>query len=1832
MTQVPTLQETVAQIAGGLREYIEATYHIGNEAVIGKRRELLETPGVITQTPFLESTPRYTKGARFADLKLPASATELLHLLATPAEDGSRLLYDPPYSHQSDALQLAVNDGRNLAVTTGTGSGKTESFLMPVLSRLAIEATDDPVSFQRPAIRALLLYPMNALVNDQLARLRLMLGDTRVRDFFSSIGGRPARFARYTSRTLYPGVRTSTKDGDRLRPAIRDFYLRLQERAAGDGAQAEEAAHLIAELRRRGKWPAKADLANWYGRDGTSWTNRAMLQPGDAELLTRHEVHGSPPDILVTNYSMLEYMLLRPLERPVFDTTRQWLADYPDQKIVLVIDEAHLYRGAAGAEVAMLIRRLCARLEIAPDRLQTICTSASFQSADKASEFSAQLTGTDPRDVTVLKGTLDKVPNERSATAAEAEILASTDMDAFYAARSDDDRFRAIAGLLGEHGVEPTGTVEAALHRALSSFGPLSLLVNSTMEEALSLDELKTLVFPDSPASVAEPALSALAALGSIARPAPGEAGLLPCRVHAFFRGLPGLWACPDAASHGHEDGSSPIGRLFEQPHDLCDDCGSRVFEYFTCRGCGASYLRGYVENIADPTYLHQESGSTVNSIDGLEVELVPIDVLLEEPAEGHGGRWVGIDLVTGRIDPERGSERLLSAVLPPVPDAADDDDADRRDPGEFKPCGVCQVRGNFGRTTVQDHQTKGDQPFQAVVSRQLAAQPPAPTADEDFAPLRGRKVLLFSDSRQMAARLAPNLQQYSAADVVRPAVVVGWRELASQSGLEADLSLEDLYLACILGALRLGLRIPVDARVGEHFELPSIVAMSIESGNPNFYRLQVEASRENCPKSLMLQLFNTVCDRFYGLEPLGLASVATPASTSERITALPSLAGVAETDSDKVRFATHWVGLWRSLGVRFSAMDLTWSSGDRRTGRVRTGTGKFPAPLRTVLDSAGVKLFNKEWLPVLLDTFCRQVGSGSQYEILASKLTLDLSSAWTYCGYCRTTSRPRNSNVETCLQCGRDGLRTIDPETDRTFQARKRYYRQPAADGLRTGRTDVKSIIAAEHTAQLNSANQNDVFSTAERYELRFQDIRLPSDGSGEDQTAIDVLSCTTTMEVGIDIGSLSGVALRNMPPSRASYQQRAGRAGRRGNAIASVVAFGSSDTHDEHFFGAPKEMIRGDVVDPLLTLDNREIVRRHVTAYLLQRYHAERLPGFDEEQPHQLFEVLGSVADFRGGDAILNRDDFATWLTHNEAGLRQAVAGWLPIELNERDRQQLLANLVAETLDPIDLAIRAEGEDAGPAPAASSSDPDEAPGESLDESDRRRDVENLLDRLLYKGVLPRYAFPTDVASFHVFAENSDAYRHEYRYTPSQGLDVALSQYAPGKRVWIDGREWRSGAIYSPMASERREAWDSRELYLECTRCGYAQTQTTGVERGESLSCPACGGDGEPTLGVAMNWMRPPGFAHPIGEMEEISADDQPALSYATRAKLVASGPKSGEAWDWERARTRAHYERRELLVSNTGPRQSGYDYCVACGRIEPSASPSEDLVQRHRRPAPHPKGSQCEGAARTRNLILGTKFETDVLLISLSVEHPVTLRPDILGSKIALRTVADALTLAAVRRLELEPGELKAEFRPALSPLGPDGLEAEIFIYDTLAGGAGFSRRARDLGPSLIEEALSILEHCPDGCDRSCYRCLRSFKNRFDHGLLDRHTGAMLLRYSLGGPPPAIADARLEAAYDRLAADLLRLEVDGITIERNSAREIGGLGSISLPLLARRGDDAVTVGIHPPLTTTLALASVEELHQIQFELPVVAVDELTIARHLPSASSKIARALGVT
>ena len=336
-----------------LASYIEATYHLSNPKVVHLRRRLLMEGGV-AQTPYIESTPAYIGDRAFESLDLDSDVRDFLTSLATKAADN--LLFDPPYEHQAQALEKTMRSdagGSGIVVTTGTGSGKTESFLLPVLARLADEAIHRSKNFETRAVRALLLYPMNALVNDQLGRLRTLFGASAVRKFFTGAAGRPAKFGRYTGRTLYPGIRDGDRDQKRLKTL--EYYLKIEDGACSGDAKDQA---LVSVLKAKGRWPAKPDsflgafdgLRKWYGKSGEHWQTksgdplRANERSEDPELLTRHEIQDASPDLLITNYSMLEYMLLRPIERRIFADTRAYFEAHPNEKFILVL-EASCYSG-----------------------------------------------------------------------------------------------------------------------------------------------------------------------------------------------------------------------------------------------------------------------------------------------------------------------------------------------------------------------------------------------------------------------------------------------------------------------------------------------------------------------------------------------------------------------------------------------------------------------------------------------------------------------------------------------------------------------------------------------------------------------------------------------------------------------------------------------------------------------------------------------------------------------------------------------------------------------------------------------------------------------------------------------------------------------------------------------------------------------------------------------------------------------------------------------------------------------------------------------------------------------------------------------------------------------------------------------------------------------------------------------------------------------------------------------------------------------------------------------------------------------------------------------
>jgi Domain of unknown function (DUF1998) len=273
----------------------------------------------------------------------------------------------------------------------------------------------------------------------------------------------------------------------------------------------------------------------------------------------------------------------------------------------------------------------------------------------------------------------------------------------------------------------------------------------------------------------------------------------------------------------------------------------------------------------------------------------------------------------------------------------------------------------------------------------------------------------------------------------------------------------------------------------------------------------------------------------------------------------------------------------------------------------------------------------------------------------------------------------------------------------------------------------------------------------------------------------------------------------------------------------------------------------------------------------------------------------------------------------------------------------------------------------------------------------------------------------------------------------------------------------------------------------------------------------------------------------------------------------------------------------------------------------------------------------NQHDGTSPSRHIVLGTDFITDIALFSMRVAAPLKLKPGHSSTAVALRTVSEALAKAASQLLEIEPGELMAEFRPALTPGGTSGLEAEIFLYDTLPGGAGFSSQLADRGLELFQLALYLMKTCPENCDASCYRCLRSFKNKFEHSLLDRHVGAELLEYLLNGEHPEFSPERLRSSTELLYHDLRRQSPGGTKFGLDIPINVGS-ATFPAPIVAETASGRkFIVALSGPLTADHpADAAVAEFRASGGTIPVIVENELVVRGNLPAATRSVLQKIG--
>lgn len=1815
--------------------YLDTAFRIRQAGLADERRTLLRQPGSLTTEPFLEPVPRYrTSDCALEDL-IDARGDDPLGPLGPDARRAfvelalsglfpgaptgraelRRKSLFKPYAHQVQMLARGIRPGCPGVVTSGTGSGKTESFMLPILAALASEAVSWPAphggylqapwwqtcpdrfrahrSLEAPdrpkAVRALVLYPMNALVEDQLTRLRRTLDSPEARAVMDErFSGNRVFFGRYTSATPVTGhLHHPRRSGDKKEK-------KRVERRTQQLAEALARLHVDQETARRFD-AQEAERAAREARDPADPTRFLFPAADGGELLSRWDMQQTPPDVLVTNVSMLGTMLSREVEAPIFDQTRAWLEGREDAYFYLVLDELHLVRGSAGTEVAGLVRALIHRLGLHQaehrHKLRVLASSASLPLAGEDGERSLKylhdffgpfgtfdgpppVGAAGPQDwrAAIVPGEPELPPPVGAARLrAEpfvrlADVLADAQgmarvperTPALDAAVRDCALEMGCDKAAGEAGVAAAQAVEAAaavLLRSCRTDGGDPPL------RATALSVIRERIFGAEPSgSVALRGLTMLRGLGDHLKrlygtsPAPETPSF---RLHVFMRSIEGLFATPRAGDAETEFDGLTVERGTTYALDVAGR-PRRMFELLYCEACGEAYVGGR----------RGSSGGTL----GASHELLPASPDLESmPDAGTTSYyedlsyddfavvWPSRKDATAGEEAEAWDEALLDVrtgqVVPPGAAQPADDvlevrsfrlpDGPTRRPGSAAPtccpaCGTDYSRRSKGRRSpIRSFRTGFGKSSQLV-------------ATEVFELLKASggaaKAVVFSDSRQDAARAAldiegrhhQDLRRQLLTEIVRDgaraaaegpsreelkaAAVLAMQEgrddeaaalLERMRNLKAGADPRRVPLAAImernpqLGGTSVGRLLQRMVDLGVHPTDEAGVAAVAGLGWPELFAPDHGGSGIQWrldPRVAQAQLFifqdqQQLVDEvlfsktYFALEETGLGH--------------PTLFSADEADADRMdAYLRVLSDAYRVKGNRWHDQGtLPWSSAAvvRPSNRVRRfAEAACPTDvmgeLQRVLDRfAG--LGHREGL-VELDRLC-------------VRLTLP-GDPFFRCGNCGRVHLHRG--VGACTRC-----RTVLPDA-RTGSVSElwgsnflsRRITRGEAEGVRAYR-----LRCEELTGQTGSP--------AERLR-RFRGIfvdEAPSDFERRMSRAaneIDLLSVTTTMEVGIDIGALQAVYQANMPPMRFNYQQRVGRAGRRGQAYSVVATLCRSRSHDLHYFRAP-EAITGDAPPPpFLTPDHLEI-------------------------PLRILRKVMLASAF----ALLRDEDGAGFL--GDDAPRQDVHGeFIPVQAFYEEGsdwpERLRGALRARDAVRISfVSVLAGGDEARGEELTKRSEPDHVADTIEAVADAGRLASGGLGEFLAEqGLLPMYGMPTRVRELYLGLEAAEG---EVAWdSVDRDLDVAIYEFAPGRTLIRDKRRHRAIGFTAPLQKpfemgggqgflpiKPSPRWYADSFYLcVCEACGGPRREL--LRPASDLSCDDCGSP-LPEAGFD-EYLVPAAFRTDFkpraDEEDEVAAPVRRTTFAEIRDIVTAAVPGTN-------ASIHAGADASVLRV-NAGPvgdagTPTGYAVLHLDQRgqkIPARKGAFVRIANQFVSPEAHAEAprswSQPEGVRDDRTGVrLASRKTTDALYLALRSEPP-GLALSRLGRKpwqTSVRAAAVSATQLIIQRAALELDVSPEEFE-ALEPRMRAGLPV-LQLADYLVNGAGFCRRLAEPGRDGLPLVMRLVRSMatdagdrltgrflrdghPDRCGQACYLCMQRYGNRGYHGLLDWRLGLGFLR----------------------------------------------------------------------------------------------------------------------
>jgi len=1550
-------------VSQSYEDYVKSTFYIEDIDFRMQFNAQVEEKK-FTKGPIIECTDSFLAGESISELIHSGILNAGFSRILTKTTDLDRNLY----RHQIDAI-VKTNQDKNIVVTTGTGSGKTECFLYPILNSLLNEIDKKTL---HPGVRALLLYPMNALANDQVKRLRDLLCNVP-----------EITFGAYTGET---------KESDA--EAIRNYQDLYEER------------------------------------------------PLSNEIISRQAMKTNPPHILLTNYAMLEYLLLRPKDNVFFD------GGYSDSWKYIVLDEAHTYRGASGIEISYLMRRLYNRLE-KRDKIRFILTSATLGESNKNNEiieFARNISAGvnfEPEDIIRAKR---KEWNPIQKSGMHIDILRYKSLlsylDSLDAIEfADMDKIRAITDIHNFSGVP----IREFLYE-LISHDPLYVQIREYLQtECSDLDTIASF-FKIDPEHI-----SSFLTIAGMAQK--NSLKLVDLRYHAFIRSLEGVYVT-----------FSPDKTLTLMPRKMhhTPDGDFNCYKLSVCQFCGQMYLEGNKTGM-----VFGQPDAYRNSIYMIldDESLLSIQNISDD--DDRISKLYSLCTKCNTMSEYTGIKKNANcrckddyAILVKEVKYSEED-------AVLHSCERC--KGTNSRGSILRGFYIGSNAASSIIGASIFENIPYKTPEGtrpkkslmghkhiESKKERTKRLLVFSDNRQDAAFFAAYLQSTYTNLLKRRLLLKTVRELAPKYPL-------------------FGIPLTkVAVELARNFELDKINNSSSnrndfdpdrEAWKSLLYEIQT-GDRNGLVNLDFLQFtfkssFNDGAEPFSETELKNIDELLMASFLRSGAVSLP----VKMTPSDYKEV------LFQSFPATFVREK---DPSDKNSIKSNYWLGKHN--IRTELLQKTGRFVHKEEINNFLSLYWDGKVDASQsddkilshtetgFQLLPEHIFVRVSGVHDYahvrCSVCGKVSQINIFNK--CLQNRCNGeLHKVEESELKTYQK------------LNLEKEHVFGMVVKEHTAQLGHKK-------AAEYQKEFV--------SGKTH----VLSCSTTFEMGVDVGDLEAVFMRNMPPTPANYIQRAGRAGRRLESTAFALTFCKLGSHDFMFFNNPEKMVKGVVSPPNFKMTNDKIAMRHVYSALLgnfwRKYPDVNMIGeffTDNTFKDYLSYLNGSL------DKVINYILEFTSGLYNEAEVREFIDEY------KKDDGLLLKNH-AQYLNDLSLVDQL---------ISDKSERREFSGiQHLEKAKNTMASQNIISFFSRNNLIPKYGFPIDTVELYTnLGTLANNHYGSGDLKLQRDMSMAISEYAPGSEIIANGMIYKSA--YIKPAPVKTRTW-RQFIFAVCDDeiCRHLNIQPYFEEEIHASTSKVCGKCGKKIQYDNIFILPDYGF---------IASTENPERA-STRPPVTTSRSKTFylDRSDLQYAQVRIYQtnngkvkvirkENDEFTVLN----QQKYFVCHSCGFSTP-AEKSKGFLPYQNKEHRNSFGYGCAN----KKLIpksLGHIFKTDAVAITFDT---------VPGSDDY--SILYSLLEGMSRYFDIERSDINGTL--SYSDNEQNKRVVYYIFYDTVPGGAGHTKRVSETSNEAFLEFLVECYHVVANCscgdngngEAACYSCLCNYRNQLFHEQLNR-TRAKLFLY---------------------------------------------------------------------------------------------------------------------